>query len=192
MLPIISNKVFLGYSYPSSLLTSEIIMPRQNPAAPQTFHLETPLLTARHYNSLSVLHRFFYLAPVPPRKVFLFFSWKFGLIYNPTHSLGSFLFHWKFNAEFKLLNLKPVLSNKIAFRLHCTRKNVWMLPIISNKVFLGYSYPSSLLTSEIIMPRQNPAAPQTFHLETPLLTARHYNSLLVLHRFFYLATDRRL
>ena len=66
-----------------------------------------------------------------------------------------------------------------------------MLPIISNKVFLGYSYPSSLLTSEIIMPRQNPAAPQTFHLETPLLAARYYNSLLVLHRFFYLATDRR-
>ena len=42
------------------------------------------------------------------------------------------------------------------------------------------------------MPRQNPAAPQTFHLETPLLTARYYNSLLLLHRFFYLATDRRL
>ena len=42
------------------------------------------------------------------------------------------------------------------------------------------------------MPRQNPAAPQTFHLETRLLTARHCNSLLVLPRFFYLATDQRL
>ena len=67
-----------------------------------------------------------------------------------------------------------------------------MLPIISHKVFPGYSYPSSLLTSEKIMPRQNPAAPQTFHLETRLLTAHHYNSILVLPRFFYLATDRRL
>ena len=67
-----------------------------------------------------------------------------------------------------------------------------MLPIISSKVFPGYSYLSSLLTSEIIMPRQNPAAPQTFHLETRLLTARHCNSLLVLPRFFYLATDQRL
>ena len=68
------------------------------------------------------------------RKVFLFFSCKFCLICNHTHSLCSFLFHWKFSAEFKLLNLKNLSCQpKLHFANIARVKIVGMLPIISNK-----------------------------------------------------------
>ena len=46
-----------------------------------------------------------------------------------------------------LQNIQPFLSLKVMFRLHCTRKYIRMLHKVSYRVFPGYSWPSSFLTS---------------------------------------------